>query len=264
MLPALLSTRRRVRSEALTWTHPAGRSRPGLRLQGGARTLRTLDWRTWHADYDDPNSALGRRLVVVRRLIAQAIDLAPEGPVTVISVCAGQGHDLIGALVAHPRKGDVRAHLVELDEDNARAACQAAARAGLDHVDVVVADASTTDVYAGAVPADVIVLCGVFGNITGAGIKRTIACLPMLAASGATVVWTRHRHPPDASPAIRAAFERAGFAEVCFETPAPFGVGLHRLEAQPRSFEPGVRMFDFVGYDVLRSELLPSQKRAGT
>ncbi|GHD35622.1 hypothetical protein GCM10010335_31060 [Streptomyces galbus] len=31
-------------------------------------------------------------------------------------MCAGQGRDLIGVLAGHPRRDDVRARLVELDE----------------------------------------------------------------------------------------------------------------------------------------------------
>jgi hypothetical protein len=33
----------------------------------------------------------------------------------VISLCAGQGRDLLGVLADHPRREDVRARLVELD-----------------------------------------------------------------------------------------------------------------------------------------------------
>jgi hypothetical protein len=39
---------------------------------------------------------------------------------------------------------------------------------GLDGVHVVAGDASITDAHAGALPADLILLCGVFGSITAA------------------------------------------------------------------------------------------------
>ena len=38
-----------------------------------------------------------------------------------ISVCAGQGTDLLGVLADHPRAGDVRGRLVELDPRNTAA-----------------------------------------------------------------------------------------------------------------------------------------------
>jgi hypothetical protein len=77
-----------------------------------------VDWRTWHEDYANPDSALGRRLVAVQAQVRAAVDRCAPGPVRAISVCAGQGHDLIGVLAKHPRRGDVAARLVELDEHN--------------------------------------------------------------------------------------------------------------------------------------------------
>jgi ribulose kinase len=76
----------------------------------------------------------------------------------------GQGHDLIGALAGHERRGDVTARLVELDEHNVLLARRAAQEAGLDGVQVVIGDASLTDSYVGAVPADLVLVCGVFGT----------------------------------------------------------------------------------------------------
>jgi hypothetical protein len=72
-------------------------------------------------------------------------------------------------------------------------------------------------------------------------VRRTIAALPRLAAPGATVIWTRHRRAPDLTPAIRAWFGGAGFAEVAFTSPGPdgFAVGVHRLVDPPLPFRPG-------------------------
>lgn len=210
-----------------------------------------MDWQAWHQDYADPDSALGRRLAVVQRFLAAALDAAPAGRIRLLSMCAGQGHDVLGVLGDHARRDDVAAVLVELDENNAHAASDAAEAAGLGGVEVHVADASVTDAYAGAVPADVVVACGIFGNITRDDIANLIAHLPRLAAPHASVIWTRHRHAPDATPEIRAAFARHGFDEITFETPPPFGVGVHRLAAAPQPFTSGIKLFDFVGYDVL-------------
>lgn len=213
-----------------------------------------VDWRAWHDDYADPESALGRRLAVVQRHLRSRLNCAPGGRVRVISVCAGQGHDLIGVLVDHARRTEITARLVEMDPQNARLARGAARDAGLDGVEVVTADAALTDVYEGAVPADVVLLCGVLGNITSDDITRTIRCLPSLCAEQASVIWTRHRHPPDLTPFIRESFAEHGFDEVAFESSPPFGVGVDRLVESPRPFEPGLRLFEFVGYDVLQPE----------
>ena len=213
-----------------------------------------MDWRTWHEDYADPDSALGRRLVVVQTQVRAALDRSAPGPVQVISVCAGQGHDLIGVLAEHPRRADVKARLVELDRHNAILARRAAEGAGLDGGGVIAADASMSDAYAGAAPADLILLCGVFGNISAADIRNTVSHLPRLCAPYATVIWTRHRHPPDLTPYIRETFDRAGFDELAFEDSPPFGVGSNCLCVSPQPFLGGVQLFEFIGYDVLAPE----------
>jgi hypothetical protein len=210
------------------------------------------DWLAWHAPYDDPSSRLAKRLAVVRRRVAEALDRAPAGPIRVVSVCAGQGRDLLGVLATHPRRRDVRARLVELDPRNAGPAREAAA----EHpgVEVLEADASLTDAYAGAVPADLVLVCGVFGNITDEDIQRVIRHLSMLCAAGATVIWTRHRYAPDRVPDICTWFETSGFAEVSVDSPESefFAVGVHRLRGQPARLEPGIRLFRFVEREELR------------
>ena len=49
---------------------------------------------------------------------------------------------------------------------------------------------------------------------------------------GSEVIWTRHRRPPDATPAIRSDFASAGFTELAFEAPDGYvlSVGRHRLD----------------------------------
>jgi len=183
----------------------------------------------------------------VQRHIRATLYSAAPGPVRVVSMCAGQGHDLIAALDGHPRAGDVQARLVELDVRNGDAA-RALAPPG---VEVVTGDASLTDAYAGAVPAELVLVCGVFGNISDQHIVKTIETVPSLCASSATVIWTRHRREPDRTTDVRKWFVDAGFTEVAFEGPDGFvfGVGVNRLARDPEPFRPGVKMFDFVGSD---------------
>jgi hypothetical protein len=91
----------------------------------------------------------------------------------------------------------------------------------------------------------------VFGNISKVDAANTIDHLPQLSAPRATIIWTRHRHPPDLTPFIREAFDHAGFDELAFVDSPPFGVGANRLRVSPQPFQAGVRLFEFVGYDVL-------------
>lgn len=75
-------------------------------------------WQAWHDDYEDPTSELSKRLALVRARIRAWASGADEGPLRLISVCAGQGHDVVGALAAHPRRRDASGILVERDEEN--------------------------------------------------------------------------------------------------------------------------------------------------
>ncbi len=208
------------------------------------------DWREWHREYDQPQSRLARRLQVVQGLIRDALERCPPGPIRALSVCAGEGRDLLGVLADHPRASDVRARLVELEP---ALAASAAAHAP-PGVEVVCGDASTTSAYAGAVPADLVLVCGVFGNVPDEDIRHTVRSLPTLCARGATVIWTRHRRVPDRTIDIRRWLGEAGFEESAFvgSDELLFGVGAHRLVGAPLPYAPGVKLFTFVGYDTLR------------
>jgi hypothetical protein len=216
------------------------------------------DWARWHDDYDDPSSPLSARLAIVRAHLADAISAAPPGPVRLVSLCAGQGHDVLGVLSGHPRRDAVTAVLVELDPRNARLAAARAARDGLAQVEVREADAGAIAGYADALPANVLLLCGIFGNVSESDINRTITAAPALCAPGGTVIWTRHRRPPDLTVRVRQWFAAAGFAEVAFEAPDTgstlIGVGVHRRPADPSSRAPTTglpdgRVFTFTDTD---------------
>ena len=219
------------------------------------------DWRAWHDGYDVPGSLLARRLAAVQGRIRLALDSCPPGPLRAVSICAGQGRDLLGVLASHPRRHDVAARLVELDPRNAAIARDAARAAGLGGVEVVVGDASRTDHYVQLVPADLVLACGIFGNVTAADIERTVAFLGCMTATGGTVIWTRHRREPDLIPELCRWFEQGGFELEWVSDPGEdYGVGAHRFAATPRPLEPGASMFTFVGRERLR-ELEPAAER---
>ena len=118
-----------------------------------------------------------------------------------------------------------------------------------DRIRIVEGDASQCHWYADDVPADIVLVCGVFGNISAADITRTIQAMRGFCAPGGHVVWTRHRRPPDLTPAIRADFAAAGFTELAFEAPedSVMTVGHHRLDGPTAPFDPDQVLFDFVG-----------------
>jgi hypothetical protein len=210
--------------------------------------VQVKDWLAWHAAYDDPSSAVSIRLRKVRSLLSDAIDAAPAGPVRLISLCAGQGRDVFGVLPDHPRRDDVHAVLVESDARNASLARSAAADAGLDGIDIRQADASLVASFADALPADVLLLCGIFGNVSDDDIKRTAEAAPALCNPGATVIWTRHRRPPDLTPQLRDWFAEGGFDEISFDalaTDTLSCVGAGRLRQTSAAKLPDGPLFTF-------------------
>lgn len=206
------------------------------------------DWTRWHLDYDDPRSHLSQRLDIVVARTREAVERSAPGEVRLISVCAGQAHDVVGALRGHPRAVDVQGRLVELDPGNATVAHEAVEAAGLRRIEVRRDDAGRTDSYAGAVPADVVLLCGVLGNVSDADARTTVSNVSRLCAPGATVVWTRHRRSPDLTPQLRQWFVGSGFSELSFDSPGEdsFAVGVHRATTSPLPFVAGLRLFTFV------------------
>ena len=211
------------------------------------------DWYTWHDEYANSGSGLARRLAAVQEQIRAALDRAPDGPITAISLCAGQGNDLIGALAGHPRADDVRARLVELDPRNAAMARDLADGAGLSGIEVVTGDAALTDNYAGYVPADLVLVCGVYGNMSDADVERTVGYCTQLCATGGTVIWTRGRWEPDLLPRICGWYEERGFERLWVSDPGVWaGVAAHRFTGTPEPLEAGATMFDFTGHDPAR------------
>ena len=236
----------------------------------------TTDWVRWHRDYDEPGSSLGRRLVVVQQYLVRALtgelagqdvdapvrttrgaglrdvrrrDQAPDDQDSrprVLSICAGDGRDVLPVLAAH--RPTMVAVLIEINPDLSGRARRAAAALGLSGVEVRTADAGDPDSYAGVEPVDVLLACGVFGNISPADTGRTIAALPGLLKPRGIVIWTRGRGDaaPDPSQAVRTRFAEAGFTELAFTAPADarFRVGMSRLETDHRP-QPDGRWFTF-------------------
>ncbi|MGI8702023.1 MAG: SAM-dependent methyltransferase [Nocardioidaceae bacterium] len=204
------------------------------------------DWSSWHSPYDDPDSPLSRRLAIVSRHVADWLDSAGR-PVMVLSSCAGDGRDLLGVLTARGNPAGVSATLLELDERNAARAVASADAAGLSEVTVRRADAGLSDSYMGAVPADLVLLCGILGNISDEDVARLVRAAPQLCNPGATVIWTRHTRSPDLTPRIRRWFGEAGFEELEFTAPGSdaFSVGVCILRGAPQPLVPGVRLFSF-------------------
>ena len=205
------------------------------------------NWVEWHRSYDDPSSSLARRLAVVRQGLNQTLDTYGDTPVRVLSLCAGDGRDVLDVLTSRERP-PVSAVLVELDPVLATRARENARTITRHTVEVRSGDAGDPETLADAVPVDVLLLCGIFGNVTREQVRGLIALTPTLVVPGGHTIWTRGASEPDQRNQIRTWFEDTGFAEVSFTgAPEPYGVGVNRL-AEMRPAEPlasGERLFTF-------------------
>lgn len=206
------------------------------------------DYQQWHHAYDDPDSGLSWRLTTVRRYLVEAFDRHP-GPVRVLSLCAGDGRDVIGALAGRPDAERVSTTLVELHPGIAEDARRAARQVGLGNVEVRTADAGSTDGWLGAVPAHIVLLVGIFGNISNRDLQRTVAAAPQLCAPGATLVWSRGRDIEDLNHQVRAWFSRVGFSELDYTELQSGGrpaLGCVRYDGAPTPVDPANRLFTFL------------------
>ena len=104
--------------------------------------------------------------------------------------------------------------------------------------------------FADALSAGILLLCGIFGNVSDRDIERTVQAVPVLCHAGATVIWIRHRWPPDLTPQVRAWFAGSGFDEIAFDAlqtrppllPALASTG---SAAPPADALPDYRLFTF-------------------
>ena len=203
------------------------------------------DYVRWHDSYDDPQSSLSLRLREVQVQLSAALAARP-GPVRVLSACSGEGRDVVGVLRDMPDAARVTATLVEIHPEIAETA-RSAAR-GLP-VTVRTADAGLSDSYVDAVPADVVLLVGIFGNISDEDLLRTIAAAPQLCAAGATVLWSRSADGGEHNEFIRSGFAAGGFEEVAYrefgaEASRP-ALGVVQMRCEPQPLSRGQRWFTF-------------------
>lgn len=216
--------------------------------------LAPADWARWHNHYDIPGSPLANRLAGVRDQLRRALtDMGEDDVLRLVSVCAGEGRDLLPVLAESRGGPRVSALLLELDPTLADRAHATAAALGLSDVEVRAADAGLADTYLGLPPVNLMMVCGVFGHTSLEDAHRIIDTLPALLSPGGVVIWTRSRGRSghDHSLDIRASILARGFAELSFASTADhfFRVGMNQLTTRPEHSSPplpGTRIFTFV------------------
>ena len=212
------------------------------------------DYREWHRHYDDPASSLSWRLEAVRARLHEELD-HHQGSVHVLSVCSGDGRDILGVLAERPDANRVRVTLLEVDPEIARVARAAAEALGRGRVEVRAVDAGSTDAYVGAASADVVLLVGIFGNISDEDIERTLAAAPQLCRTGASVLWSRGLRGEETNDGLRDLVARVGLIETAYAESPPEGdpqehdraaLGSARYDGPEEPLVPGRRLFTFL------------------
>ena len=101
-----------------------------------------------------------------------------------------------------------------------------------EQIEFINGDATISFNYVEAVPADIVIVCGIFGNLADeAELNRLLGNLSFLSKQGAFVIWTRgHFNGISYSETVRRLLRESGFEEVNFKLTATgdMGVGLHR------------------------------------
>lgn len=203
------------------------------------------DWHEWYEQYEDPTSSLSQRLVVVQRRLREQLG-GPQPVASILSLCAGDGRDIM-PLLADRQTSPPLLTLVELDDELAAAARLRASKAGVA-ADVITGDAGVTATFADTLPVDLLMLCGIFGNISDDDIRATIAAAPAMLNSGGAVIWTRGAFKDrDLRGQVRQWFLDAGFDELAFDADGSgFGVGVNRVTARAAVEPIPQRLFTFV------------------
>lgn len=193
------------------------------------------DWVEWHTAYDNPSSSLSRRLNVVRQRLEGVLVLVDRASPSILSLCAGNGGDVIPVLATNRSRWSASALLIELDPALAASARAAAGESGLGCVDVRCGDAADPSMFVDAAPVDVLLLCGIFGNIRHESFPTVVGAIPLLVRQHGYVIWTRgaaRPSEPDRRPEVRRWFRDAGLPEVAFDgEPEVYGVGLNEVTA---------------------------------
>jgi hypothetical protein len=208
------------------------------------------DYLKWHEAYDDPASDLSWRLRQVQTYIRSALDQM-DGQGSVLSLCAGDGRDVLQVLAERDNSPQIQTTLLELHPVLAQRAREFAAASGLANVTVRTVDAGNSTAYAGAVPADLVIMIGILGNISDDDVRRTIMRAPQLCRPGATLLWSRATSPDDANSLVRRLLPAAGFVELGYRDfdsgeEERAALGSARYDGPPQPLITGQQVFTFV------------------
>jgi hypothetical protein len=149
---------------------------------------------------------------------------------------------------------------------------RAAQIAGIENqIEFIHGDATKSRTYQGIIPADLVLACGVFGNVRMRHISHLIFRLRSLCRSGSFLVWTRvlSRDGLREVETIRDLLQKAAFEQVCleFSDVTNHFIGSHRYVGINQPLTKRKRLFKFTDRRKIerpnffvRNVLLPSRR----
>ncbi len=189
------------------------------------------------------------RLRLVQQHLAEAIQSAPPGPIRILSICAGDGRDLIEVLSEHERRADVSAVLIELSPKSVARGIQSAIEAGIENaVAFRNTDATRWSAYRGLIPADIVILCGVWGHVPVRQRARLTSALASICAVGGCVIWSRGvSRGMERLPQIQTHFNARSWkvAELRFTPASDWAVATYRFLGAAQPVPDNEQIFNF-------------------
>jgi hypothetical protein len=219
-----------------------------LKLRQLVGRLRPSVWSGW-PDRAYQRNRYQQRLSAVQQHLIECLETAPRDSLRILSLCAGDGRDVVSVLRSHPRRTNVSAWLVEIDRRSVAIGMQNVESAGLvDSVRFLNEDATDYATYANIPPSHITLACGVWGHVPTqerASFVHAIACL---CQPGGSVIWTRGvSKGMDRLHQILSHFTPACWEEVRVSlTPDKgFAVATHRYCGPLIERPTGGRIFNF-------------------
>jgi hypothetical protein len=205
-------------------------------------------WNSW-PDQAYQSDRYQRRLSAVQEHLAECLDNAPRGSVRVVSICAGDGRDVIGVLGSHRRRQDVAAWLVETSRQSVASGVRQAARAGLENtVHFLNVDATVFETYNNIAPSDILLLCGVWGHVPSGERGQLVRAMTALSKPGGTLIWTRGvSRGLGRLHEVQSLFTVSGWAaaRVTLTSDKKWAVVTHRHDGRPQELPASGRLFHF-------------------
>jgi hypothetical protein len=152
---------------------------------------RSNHWNGW-SDSAYRKQSYQHRLLLVQQHLSECLDNAPPGIIRIVSLFAGDGRDVLGVINTHPRRSDVLATFIEQSSPAVASGFRRAAELGLASATTFLnKDATEYEAVQGITPANIILLCGVWGHVPHDDRAQLIQAVTSLCTPNGRLIWTR-------------------------------------------------------------------------